>query len=55
MLTSLLGNLSAINCFATIYGQNPYEKTYQDQLDVDHLVVDDKPLNLDKFFNAYEH
>ena len=47
-------NLAAINCFATIYGANPYEKTYQDRLDVSNLVDDEKPLNLDKFFAVNE-
>lgn len=38
----------------TIEGSNPYEKTYQDRLDVSHLVDDvftgTKSLNLDKIF-----
>jgi len=37
-----------------------YQKTYQDELDVNHLVNDDifngdKPLNLDKLFDTSEN
>jgi hypothetical protein len=46
--------LAALDCYVTIEGNNPYEKTYQDKLDVPHLVDDifsgRKPLNLDKIF-----
>lgn len=49
-----LDNLRAIDCYVTIEGPNPYEKTYQDRLDVSHLVDDvftaNKSLNLDKIF-----
>lgn len=49
-----IGNLAALDCYVTIEGQNPYEKTYQDKLDVPHLVDDlfsgRKSLNLDKIF-----
>ena len=46
------GNLAALDCFATIHGVNPYQKTYQDNLDVPYLVndFDDKPFNIDKLF-----
>ena len=47
-------NLAALDCYVTIEGSNPYEKTYQDKLDVPHLVDDifsgRKSLNLDKIF-----
>lgn len=46
--------MRAIDCYVTIEGNNPYEKTYQDRLDVPHLVDDlftaNKSLNLDKIF-----
>jgi len=46
--------LAALDCYVTIEGNNPYEKTYQDKLDVPHLVDDIfsglKSLNLDKIF-----
>jgi hypothetical protein len=46
--------LAAIDCYVTLEGHNPYEKTYQDDLDVPHLVDDvfsaSKGLNLDKIF-----
>ena len=46
-------NLAAIDCYATIEGTNPYEKTYQDKLDVDNLVdvfAGGKSYNLNKIF-----
>ena len=49
-----LGNLAALDCYAILEAHNPYEKTYQDDLDVNHLVDDlytgSKALNLDKIF-----
>ena len=46
--------MAALDCYVTIEGNNPYEKTYQDKLDVPHLVDDIfsglKSLNLDKIF-----
>eukprot|EP00347_Sterkiella_histriomuscorum_P003164 403365347 len=51
-------NLAAIDCFATIYGQSYYQKTYQDQLHVEQLVGDvfhdEKPLNIDKLFLSHD-
>jgi hypothetical protein len=51
-----LGNLAAIDCYATIYGQKLYQKTYQDQLKVNQLcgdvLSDNKPLNIDKLFRT---
>ncbi len=35
-----LSNLAALDCYATIEGVTPYQKTYQDKLDVNHLVGD---------------
>ncbi len=47
-------NLAALDCYATIEGITPYQKTYQDKLDVSHLVGDmfqaNKSFNLDKIF-----
>lgn len=47
-----IGNLAAIDCFATIYGQTAYQKTYQDKLEVEKLVNDDRPLNIHKLFTS---
>ena len=49
-------NLAALDCYATIEGtRSPYQKTYQDKLDVNCLVDDvfqkDKSFNLDKIFD----
>ncbi len=57
-----IGNLAAIDGFASLYDLDAasYQKTYQDELDVNHLVNDDifngdKPLNLDKLFDTSEN
>lgn len=56
-----LGNLAAIDCFATIQSTNTYQKTYQDSLKVDQLVgdgdlfFDDRPLNIDRLFKTQEN
>ena len=54
LLILSIANLAAIDCFATIHGMNQYQKTYQDNLDVPHLVEDffqdDRPFNIDKLF-----
>lgn len=53
-------NLAALDCYATIEGtRSPYQKTYQDKLDVNCLVDDvfqkDKSFNLDKIFDEKPH
>ena len=53
-------NLAALDCYATIEGmKSPYQKTYQDKLDVNCLVDDvfqkDKSFNLDKIFDETPH
>ena len=58
-ITSIV-NLAALDCYATIEGtRSPYQKTYQDKLDVNCLVDDifqkDKPFNLDKIFDEQTH
>ena len=51
-----LVNLAALDCYVTIEGTTgPYQKTYQDKLDVNCLVGDmyqkHKSFNLDKIFD----
>jgi hypothetical protein len=55
----IIGNLAAIDVFATLgeLDATEYQKTYQDNLDVQRLVGEDifngpKPLNLDKLFDS---
>ncbi len=55
----LLGNLAAIDVFATLgdVDATEYQKTYQDNLDVQRLVGEDifngaKPLKLDRLFDS---
>ena len=56
IINAFLVNLVALDCYATIEGPTrPYQKTYQDKLDVNFLVSDiyqkNKSFNLDKIFD----